>query len=341
MPDFAEIARDSTPPDFDYIPGMVDVLTIPGFDDICFAAARLRGIIRRTPVIPLELPGLESVRIALKCENLQVSGSFKYRGVNNAMALLQSVADGRAVATHSSGNHGYALAHAAKRVGVSAHVVVPTTISIAKYQLIRDCDAHVYQCDPTVAAREAMLASVVAETDAAIIHPYDDANVIAGQGTAALELLEDEPELDVIIAPVSGGGLMSGTALAAHGVEPAIEVLGAEPELAGDAAISLSTGFLSAPFPTGGSTIADGLRASLCERTFTILSRHVGHVITVSEAEIMAAMRLVWERAKLVIEPSSAVPIAAILRESKRFQGKRVGVIVTGGNVALDEVPWK
>ncbi len=316
---------------------MLDCDFIPTFGDVCKAAGRLRDIVRRTPVVPLHEFSAKPIGIWLKCENLQVSGAFKYRGAMNALLCLDPSVRRRGVATHSSGNHGGALASAARKLGVEAHIVVPASITPFKRAAIVEQGGFIYECGPSVEDREAMLAHVVAKTGASVVHPYDDPNVIAGQGTAALELLEEIPDLDVIVAPISGGGLMSGTAIVAHGVEPGIRLIGAEPELAGDAAISLSTGKRSPPLPTAGDTMADGLRAGLCERTFTILSRHVGHVITVSEEQILAAMKSIWDQTRLAIEPSSAVAIAAVQREPERFAGKRVGIIVTGGNI--DERP--
>ncbi|WP_309645370.1 pyridoxal-phosphate dependent enzyme, partial [Phenylobacterium sp.] len=247
----------------------------------------------------------------------------------------------RGVVTHSSGNHGGALALAAKRRGIPAYVVVPSTCSPMKLANVRAFGADVRMCEPTVAAREAVCAEVMAETGATLVHPYDDPLVIAGQGTAALEMLEEVPDLQAIAVCISGGGLMSGWSIAAHGVNSAIEMIGVEPELAADAKVSIETGTLQPALSTSGQTIADGLRASLSMRTLTILREHLSGTVTVSEAEIIAMMRLTWERLKLVIEPSSAVPLAAVLKHRERFAGKRVGVIITGGNVSLDRLPWQ
>jgi threonine dehydratase len=266
-----------------------------------------------------------------KCEHLQRAGAFKFRGATNA---VQSMTDGeavRGVATHSSGNHGAALALAARQRGIPAFVVVPSDASAPKRAAIEAYGAQVTECEPTLAAREATLDQVVARTGAAVVHPYDDDRVIAGAGTAALELLEDVGPLDVVIAPVGGGGLCSGTAIAAHSSDARPRVVGAEPAGADDAARSLAAGELVPQ--TAPATIADGLRTSLSPRTFAILSAHLETIVTVTDDEIVAAMRVVWERTKQVIEPSAAVAIAAARRYE--LDGERVGIILSGGNVDL------
>jgi threonine dehydratase len=254
------------------------------------------------------------------------------------LALPQAAAE-RGVATHSSGNHAAALALAAKLRGIPAYVVMPANTPAVKQQAVAAYGGRITLCEPTLAAREATAAKVLAETGATLVHPYDDPLVIAGQGTLALELHEQAPDLDTVIAPVSGGGLISGVALATAAVRPAVEVFGAEPERADDAARSFRAGRLEPPGP--GDTIADGLRATLSERTFAVIRRHVRGVITVSEADIVRAMRLVWERLKVVVEPSGAVPLAAVLTDPGRFRGRRVGVVLSGGNLDLDRLPWQ
>jgi threonine dehydratase len=242
------------------------------------------------------------------------------------------------VVTHSSGNHAAALALAARTRGIPAYVVMPTNAPEVKRQAVLAFGGRVTPCEPTLAAREKAAARLLEETGATLVHPYDDPAVIAGQGTLALEFHEQVPGLDAIAVPVSGGGLISGVALTTAAVSPATEVLGAEPEQADDAFRSLRAGRLAPPGAT--STVADGLRAALSERTFAIMARHVRGVITVSEDAIVQAMRLLWERLKVVVEPSGAVGLAAVLKEPERFARRRVGVVLTGGNLDLDRLPW-
>lgn len=310
---------------------------IPTLADVRLACERLRPYRCRTPV--LRNTGFLAAATFLKCENLQLTGAFKLRGAMNALLALSEPVRSRGVATHSSGNHGAALAYAASRLGIESHVVVPSTISEHKRRAIQQY-SNLYECEPCVTAREATLAEVASRTGSTVIHPYDDAEVIAGQGTATLELLEEVPDLEVIVAPISGGGLMSGTAIAAHGVNPKIAIVGVEPELADDARQSLARGQIVPSSPTSNRTIADGLRASLCPRTFSIIREHVEEILIASEREIIDAMYLAWNHMKIVIEPSSAVALAVLWREG-RFIGKRVGVIITGGNVSLDHLPWQ
>ncbi len=312
---------------------------IPSWDDIRAAAGCLEGKAHRTPVLTSAgIDALAGARLFFKCENFQRSGAFKFRGAYHAVSRLSPEEARRGVLTHSSGNHAAALALAASLRGIPAHIVMPSNASIAKRRAVEAYGGQIVLCEPTLAAREETAKRVFRETGAALVHPYDDPAVIAGQGTVALELIEQEPDLDFIIAPVSGGGLISGIALAAA-AWPNIEVLAAEPEQADDAFQSLRAGRLVRPAST--DTIADGLRASLSERTFSVIQRRVREIITVSEAEIIAAMRLLWERMKLVIEPSSATPLAAVLKRRERFQGSRAGLMLTGGNVDLDALPWQ
>jgi threonine dehydratase len=258
-------------------------------------------------------------------------GAFKYRGATNAVQLLAPEAAARGVAAHSSGNHAAALALAARTRGIAAHIVVPTTASRTKRAAIEAYGAHIVLCEPTLAAREGSVAQVIAETGAIEIHPFDNDDVIAGAGTAALELCEEISGLEVVVAPVGGGGLISGTAIATHGNDPSVRVVGAEPAAADDAARSLASGHIVAPDPP--STIADGLLTGLSPRTFAVISEHVETIVTVGEDEIVEAMHFVWERTKQLIEPSAAVAVAAVRQAD--FTGARVGIILSGGNVDL------
>jgi threonine dehydratase len=308
--------------------------------DIRAAAARIRPHVHRTPVLTSSaLDGMAGARLFLKCENFQSSGAFKARGAHNAVfALAGDVSAG--VATHSSGNHGAALALAARSRGIPAHVVTPRTVSAAKLANMTRYGAHITLCEPTHAARAEAAARIVAGTGARLVHPFDDYAVMAGQGTAALELLEDVPDLDAVVCPVGGGGLLSGTAVAARGLKPGIRIFGAEPAGADDAQRSLRSGVLtSIAHPR---SIADGLLAgSLAASTFALIRTHVDDIAAVEEGEIIAAMRRVWEILKIVIEPSSAVPVAALLEGRLPVAGLRVGAIITGGNVDLDRLPWQ
>jgi len=315
------------------------VIAVPTFDDVQEAATRLAGVVHHTPVLTCaSLDDRIGAQIFCKCENFQRAGAFKFRGASNAVMSLSDNAAKQGVATHSSGNHGAALALAARLRGVPARIVMPTNAPESKKAAVAGYGGTIVYCEPTQEAREATLETVVRDTGAAFVHPYDNAKVIAGQGTAALELCTEVPELDVVLAPVGGGGLLSGTALAAAACSPGTQVVAAEPEAADDACRSLAAGqVLPANYP---DTVADGLRTSLGTLTFAIIQRHVGQIVTVSEEAIVAAMRYVWERMKIVIEPSSAVPIAALLDDRLDVSGKRVGVILTGGNVDLGRLPW-
>lgn len=315
-------------------------LRLPSFADVRAAHERIAPFVHLTPVITSRsLDAAVGARLHLKCENLQKVGAFKARGACNAVLSLPDAVAARGVVTHSSGNHGAALAYAASQRGITAHVVMPDNAPRIKVANVEGFGAKVHFCAPTLAAREALCGELVRTTGATLVHPYDDPDVIAGQGTATLELLAAHPDLDVVIAPVGGGGLLSGTAIAAHGVNPGVTVLGAEPAGADDAARSFASGRLETmPHP---ATIADGLRGALSARTLLALRTHVQAIGTCSEGAIVAAMRLVWERAKIVIEPSSAVVLAALLEKTLDVQGRRVGVIVTGGNVDLDRLPWQ
>jgi threonine dehydratase len=312
---------------------------LPDLAAIRAAAARIGAHVHRTPVMTCATLDAEvSATLFFKCEQLQKIGAFKARGACNAVFSLPDDVARRGVITHSSGNHGAALAYAARRRGVSAWVVMPDNASAVKLANVRRYGGEVRLCAPTVAAREAACAALAGETGATLIHPFDDARVIAGQGTAALELIEDVPGLDAVIVPCGGGGLLSGTAIAATALRPGIRVLGAEPANADDAARSFASGAVE-PLPAA-TTIADGLRTTVSARTLRAIRAHVSAFGTCSEAGIVRAMRLVFERMKQVIEPSSAVPLACLLERTLDVAGRRVGIIITGGNVDPDRLPW-
>ena len=317
-----------------------DALALPDLAAIRAAQARIAPHVHRTPVFTCRsLDEATGARLYFKCENLQKVGAFKARGACNAVFALPAEVAARGVVTHSSGNHGAALAYAAQRRGIPAHVVMPDNAPKIKVANVQGFGAHVHFCAPTLAARESTCADLARTTGATLVHPYDDCAVIAGQGTATLELLEAVPDLDAVVAPVGGGGLLSGTAIAAKCTRPGIAVFGAEPAGADDAARSFASGVLQAmPHP---HTIADGLRGALSARTLLALRTHVAAVGTCTEPGIVAAMRMTWERMKLVVEPSSAVPLAAMREGALDVRGRRVGVILTGGNVDLDRLPWQ
>ena len=307
--------------------------------DIRAAHARIADKIHRTPVLTsANLDALCGGQLFFKCENFQKIGAFKARGAANAVFSLTDAEAARGVATHSSGNHAAALARAARLRGIAAHIVMPSNAPKTKIESVRRNGGRIIFCEPNVAAREAACAQVIAETGARLIHPYNDYAVMAGQGTATLELLEQAPELDLIIVPVGGGGLLCGTAVAAKGARPGIRVIAAEPAGADDAARSFAAGHII-PLEKA-STVADGLRTSLGERNFPLIQQHVNGIVTVSEDSIVAAMRRIWEVLKIIIEPSCAVPYAAIMEQKINVSGKRVGIILTGGNVDLDALPW-
>ncbi len=311
----------------------------PSIQDLREAHERIGSHIHRTPVMTCStIDAICGAKIHFKCENLQKIGAFKIRGASNAVLCLDDEQAARGVVTHSSGNHGQALALAARRRGIAAHVVMPTNTSQAKKDAVAGYGARVIECEPTLEDREQTLDRIVAETAATRVHPYNDPRVICGQGTAALELLEQVDDLDVVVAPIGGGGLISGTCIAISGRSPQTVVIGAEPKQADDAWQSLKAGKI---IPVENpDTIADGLRTSLGDLTFPIIAKHVRGIITVSEEAIVAAMRLVWERMNLIVEPSAAVPLAAIQSQPDLFKGKRIGVILTGGNADLDHLPW-
>jgi|CXWL01.1.fsa_nt_gi threonine dehydratase len=319
---------------------------LPTPDDVGAAAARIAGHVHRTPV--LRSHGLDALlggEVWFKCENLQRVGAFKARGATNAVLALPADVAARGVVTHSSGNHAAALALAARGRGVPAYVVMPDTASRPKVEAVRAYGAEITFCAPTQAAREATSTALVERHGATFVHPSDDPLVIAGQGTAARELLAEVADLDVVLTPVGGGGLLSGTCLAVAALRAAspdrqaLQVVGAEPALADDAARSLATG-IRQPQVLPPRSLADGLLTALGPRTFALLQAHGARVVTVEESDLVAAMRLVWERLKIVIEPSSAVPVAALLARRLDLAGGRAGVILSGGNLDLDRLPW-
>ncbi len=311
----------------------------PGRVEIEAAATRIEPFAQRTPVLTCTtLDRLGGAELFFKCENFQKGGAFKIRGAANAVFSLSDEEAAAGVATHSSGNFGQALALAARWRDIPAYVVMPDNAPAVKREAVAGYGAEVIPCRPTLAAREQGLAEVVARTGATFLHPFNDYRVIAGQGTAARELCEEVPDLEVVMAPVGGGGLLSGTALAVDAWQPGAAVIGAEPAGADDAHRSLRAGrIIPQEQPR---TIADGLLTSLGDKTFPIIQRLVQDILLAGEDEIVAAMRLLFERAKIVVEPSAAVPLAALLAVRERFAGRRVGIILSGGNVDLDHLPW-
>lgn len=315
------------------------MLPIPTLDDIRAAAERIRPYAHRTPVLTNEsLNQRLGAQLFLKAENFQRVGAFKFRGACNAIFALSEAEAAHGVVAHSSGNHAQAVALAARLRGIPAYIVMPHTVLAVKRAAVAGYGGQITYCEPTLAAREEAQAEIVARTGAAIVHPFNNPRVIAGQGTATLELLQEVPNLDVIMAPVGGGGLLSGTAIAAKGLAPQSRVIAGEPELADDAYRSLAEGRIVPANPP--ITIADGLLTSLGELNFAIIRQHVEQIVTVSEAAIIAAMKFVWERLKIIIEPSAAVPLAVLWERKIDLSKLRIGVILSGGNVDLDHLPW-
>ena len=306
----------------------------PDLPSIEQAADRIKSLVHRTPVFTsTAIDEIAGCKLYFKCENLQKVGAFKMRGATNAVLCLTEEQRKKGVATHSSGNHAQALALAAKLTGSQAFIVMPENAPRVKVAAVQGYGAEITFCEPTLQARESTLEKVVAKTGATFIHPYNDLRIIAGQATAALEMLTDLPELDCLIAPVGGGGLVSGTALATHYLKPGCKVIAAEPEGANDAWLSFQKGEI---VPSNNpKTIADGLLTSLGSLTFPIIKKYVEEIITVDDGTITCAMQLIWERLKLVTEPSGAVPVAAILNNPQKFKYKKVGIIISGGNVDL------
>ncbi len=314
-------------------------LYIPSFDDVKTARELIQPYIHRTPVLTSSyFNGLSGAELFFKCENYQKAGVFKVRGASNAVFGLSDEQAAKGVCSHSSGNHALSLSYAARRRGIKATVVMPNTAPEAKKAAVRGYGGEVLECEPSTTAREAMLQQVVERTGADFVHPFNDHRVIAGQATCALELHEEVDELDAVVAPIGGGGMISGTCLSLSNISPSTRIYAAEPENADDVYRSVQAGKIiedDAP-----QTVADGLKVSMRPRTWHFVSKYVNGVLLVSEQEIIDAMYLTWQRMKIVIEPSSAVAIAAVFKNKELFAGKRVGVILTGGNVDLKKLPW-
>lgn len=315
-------------------------MNTPVLNDIKQAHDRIRLSIHRTPVLTSEsINKITGCSIFFKCENLQKVGAFKFRGASNAIACLSDSEAARGVATHSSGNHAQALALAAKMRGIKAYIVMPSNSPQVKKDAVAGYGAEILFCEPTLEAREATLNKVVAETGAVFIHPYDNFNVICGQGTAAGELLEETDSPDIVMAPVGGGGLLSGTSIAVKGISPETKVIAAEPEGADDASRSFRDGMIHRSISP--KTIADGLLTSLSELTFAVIKENVDDIVTVSDEYTIKAMKLIWERMKIIVEPSAAVALGAILQKNEQFMGHRIGIILSGGNIDLGKLPWQ
>ncbi|WP_428672546.1 beta-hydroxyaspartate dehydratase BhcB [Roseibium sp.] len=312
---------------------------IPTLEDMLVAHERIKPHIHRTPVLTSSfLNDLTGAQLFFKCENFQKAGAFKVRGASNAVFGLDEETAKAGVATHSSGNHALSLSYAAGRRGIPCHVVMPRTAPQAKKDAVRGYGGIITECEPSTSSREAVFAEVQAKTGAEFVHPYNDPRVIAGQGTCSKELMEQTDGLDAVIAPIGGGGMVSGTCLTLSNLAPAVKIYAAEPEQADDAARSFKAGHIIAD--DAPVTVADGLKVPLKELTWHFVSNHVSDILTASEQEIIDAMYLIWARMKIVMEPSSAVPLATILKNKDVFAGKRVGVIITGGNVDLNKLPW-
>jgi len=308
-------------------------------DDMLAARERIAPYIHRTPVLTSSyLNDLTGAELFFKCENFQKAGAFKVRGASNAVFGLSDEMAKRGVATHSSGNHALSLSYAAGRRGIPCHVVMPRTAPEAKKAAVRGYGGIITECEPSTSSREEVFARVQAETGAEFVHPYNDVRVIAGQATCSAELLEQTEGLDAVIAPIGGGGMVSGTCLTLSNLAPSVKIYAAEPEQADDAYRSFKAGHIIAD--DAPVTVADGLKVPLKENTWHFVSHDVTDILTASEQEIIDAMKLTWQRMKIVIEASCAVPLATILKNRETFAGKRVGVIITGGNVDLDTLPW-
>jgi threonine dehydratase len=308
-------------------------------DAIRAAHERIRPHVHRTPVLTSErLDAASGGSLFFKCENFQKVGAFKARGATNAVFALDEATARRGVATHSSGNHAAALSRAAKLRGIPAHIVMPSNSPKVKVRAVEGYGGRIVFCEPNQRAREETCARVIAETGATLIHPFENEDVMAGQGTIAVELLDEVPELDLILCPVGGGGVLCGTAVAAKSLRPAIQVIAAEPAGADDAAQSFHQNTLV--YQEKKETIADGLRTNLGAPNFALMKRYVDDVVTVTDDSIIAAMRAIWETMKIVVEPSGAVPYAAVVEGKVDCRAKRIGIILTGGNVDLDALPW-
>ena len=314
-------------------------MLIPTYDDVLAAHARIAPHIHRTPILTSStLDALTGASLFFKCENFQKAGAFKVRGASNAVFGLSDADAARGVATHSSGNHALSLSYAAGRRGIPCAVVMPRTAPQAKKDAVRGYGGTITECEPSTSSREEVFARVQAQTGADFVHPYNDPRVIAGQATCSRELMEQVDGLDQVIAPIGGGGMISGTCLTLSAIAPKVQIYAAEPEQADDAQRSLRAGHIIAD--DAPQTVADGLKVPLKDLTWHFVKSRVTDILTASEQEIIDAMRLTWARMKIVIEPSCAVPLATILKNPEVFRGRRVGVIITGGNVDLDKLPW-
>ena len=314
-------------------------MLIPTYDDVLAAHARIAPYIHRTPILTSSyLDALTGASLFFKCENFQKAGAFKVRGASNAVFGLSDADAARGVATHSSGNHALSLSYAAGRRGIPCAVVMPRTAPQAKKDAVRGYGGTITECEPSTTSREDVFARVQAQTGADFVHPYNDPRVIAGQATCSRELMDQVEGLEQVIAPIGGGGMISGTCLTLSAIAPKVQIFAAEPEQADDAFRSLRAGHIIAD--DAPDTVADGLKVPLKDLTWHFVKSRVTDILTASEQEIIDAMRLTWARMKIVIEPSCAVPLATILKNADVFRGRRVGVIITGGNVDLDKLPW-
>lgn len=312
---------------------------IPSITDIREAAERIEPYAHRTPVFTSsQINRKAGCKVYFKCENFQRTGAFKFRGACNALFSLSKELISKGVTTHSSGNHAQAVSLAAKIRGVPAYIVMPENASPVKVAAVKNYGAEITFCNPDQKSRESNASYVIEKTGSQFIHPYNNPEIIAGQGTAALELLNEVPGLDIILAPVGGGGLVSGTAIAAKEINPGIKIIGTEPAMADDAYRSFRTGKLIQP--ETANTVADGLRTSLGDLTFTAIRKYVDDIVTVTEKSIVRDMKFIWERMNIIIEPSSTVPVSALFDKKIKLNGKKVGVIISGGNVDLDNLPW-
>ncbi len=312
---------------------------IPTYQDMLDAHDRILPHIQRTPVrTSAYLNELTGAEVFFKCENFQTPGAFKVRGASNAVFGLSEEQAKLGVATHSSGNHASCLSYAASLRGIPCNVVMPSTAPQAKKDTVARYGGKITECEPSTSAREATFAKVQAETGGDFVHPYNDPRVIAGQGTCAREFMEQTDGLDIVMAPIGGGGMISGTCLTLSNQAPEVQIIAAEPEQADDAMRSFKAGYIIAD--DAPQTIADGLLVPLKDLTWHFVSKHVTDILTASEDEIIDAMKLTWKHLRVVMEASSAVPLATILKNKDRFAGKRVGIIITGGNVDLDTLPW-
>lgn len=318
---------------------MKDDMYIPTFHDMLDAHERIKPYIHRTPVLTSSyFNELTGAQLFFKCENFQKAGAFKVRGASNAVFGLSDADAAKGVCTHSSGNHALSLSYAAGRRGIPCNVVMPRTAPEAKKAAVRGYGGIITECDPSTTSREEVFAQIQTQTGGDFVHPYNDPRVIAGQGTCSREFMEQVDGLDMMVAPIGGGGMISGTCLTLSNIAPEVKIIASEPEQADDAYRSFKAGHIIAD--DAPNTIADGLKVPLKKRTWHFVSNHVSDILTASEQEIIDAMKLTWQRMKLVMEPSCAVPLATILKNKEMFAGKRVGVIVTGGNVDLDKLPW-